>query len=67
MRDAINKSKSGVTASIMRVGDNDYQLALSSTTPGEKTPLRYRSITTTSSAPSSTTILKNRRKMAAPR
>lgn len=36
MRDAINKSKSGVTASIMRVGDNDYQLALSSTTPGEK-------------------------------
>lgn len=36
MRDAINKAKAGVNASIMRVGDNDYQLALSSTTTGEK-------------------------------
>lgn len=36
MRDAINNAKAGVNASIMRVGDNDYQLALSSTTTGEK-------------------------------
>ncbi|MCD0204333.1 flagellar filament capping protein FliD [Klebsiella aerogenes] len=36
MRDAINGAKAGVTASIMRVGDNDYQLALSSTSTGEK-------------------------------
>ncbi|CAI0907734.1 flagellar filament capping protein FliD [Serratia liquefaciens] len=36
MRDAINNAKAGVNASIMRVGDNDYQLALSSTTTGAK-------------------------------
>ncbi|QGH63200.1 flagellar filament capping protein FliD [Serratia proteamaculans] len=36
MRDAINNAKAGVNASIMRVGDNDYQLAISSTTTGEK-------------------------------
>lgn len=36
MRDAINNAKAGVNASIMRVSDNDYQLALSSTTTGEK-------------------------------
>lgn len=35
MRDAINSAKAGVTASIMRVGDNDYQLAISSSTTGE--------------------------------
>lgn len=35
MRDAINGAKAGVTASIMRVGDNDYQLAISSSTTGE--------------------------------
>ncbi|AYO38697.1 MULTISPECIES: flagellar filament capping protein FliD [Serratia] len=36
MRDAINNAKAGVNASIMRVGDNDYQLAISSTATGEK-------------------------------
>ncbi|CAI1802312.1 flagellar filament capping protein FliD [Serratia proteamaculans] len=36
MRDAINNAKAGVNASIMRVGDNDYQLAISSTTTGAK-------------------------------
>ncbi|TFZ50436.1 flagellar filament capping protein FliD [Serratia proteamaculans] len=36
MRDAINNAKAGVNATIMRVGDDDYQLALSSTTTGEK-------------------------------
>ncbi|MFK3839783.1 flagellar filament capping protein FliD [Serratia sp. NPDC087055] len=35
MRDAINGAKAGVTASIMRVGDNQYQLAISSSTTGE--------------------------------
>ncbi|BEN64377.1 flagellar hook-associated protein 2 [Serratia marcescens] len=35
LRDAINGAKAGVTASIMRVGDNDYQLAVSSSTTGE--------------------------------
>lgn len=35
LRDAINGAKAGVTASIMRVGDNNYQLAISSTTTGE--------------------------------
>ncbi|MBH2577861.1 flagellar filament capping protein FliD [Serratia marcescens] len=35
LRDAINGAKAGVTASIMRVGDNDYQLAISSSTTGE--------------------------------
>lgn len=35
LRDAINSAKAGVTASIMRVGDNDYQLAISSSTTGE--------------------------------
>jgi len=35
LRDAINDAKAGVTASIMRVGDNDYQLAVSSSTTGE--------------------------------
>ena len=39
MRDAINNAKAGVNASIMRVGDNDYQLALSSTTTGEKSTI----------------------------
>lgn len=39
IRDAINGAKAGATASIMRVGDNDYQLALSSTTTGEKNTL----------------------------
>ncbi|CAI2417007.1 Flagellar cap protein [Serratia liquefaciens] len=36
MRDAINNAKAGVNASIMRVGDNDFQLAISSTATGEK-------------------------------
>jgi flagellar hook-associated protein 2 len=35
LRDAINGAKAGVTASIMRVGDNDYQLAIGSSTTGE--------------------------------
>ncbi|BEM28726.1 flagellar hook-associated protein 2 [Serratia marcescens] len=35
LRDAINGAKAGVTASIMRVADNDYQLAISSSTTGE--------------------------------
>lgn len=35
MRDAINGAKAGVTASIMRVGDNQYQLAIGSSTTGE--------------------------------
>ncbi|EFE95176.1 flagellar filament capping protein FliD [Serratia odorifera] len=35
MRDAINGAKAGVNASIMRVGDNEYKLAISSTTTGE--------------------------------
>ncbi|MCP1104432.1 flagellar filament capping protein FliD [Serratia nevei] len=35
LRDAINGAKAGVTASIMRVGDNDYQLAVSSSSTGE--------------------------------
>lgn len=35
LRDSINGAKAGVTASIMRVGDNDYQLAVSSSTTGE--------------------------------
>ncbi|CAI1603596.1 Flagellar cap protein [Serratia proteamaculans] len=39
MRDAINNAKAGVNASIMRVGDNDYQLALSSTSTGEKSTI----------------------------
>ncbi|VEA66382.1 Flagellar cap protein [Serratia plymuthica] len=39
MRDAINGAKAGVNASIMRVGDNDYQLALSSTTAGQKSTI----------------------------
>lgn len=34
MRDAINGAKAGVNASIMRVGDNEYKLAISSTTTG---------------------------------
>lgn len=35
MRDAINSADAGVTASIIRVGDNDYQLAVTSTKTGE--------------------------------
>lgn len=35
MRDAINNAKAGVTASIMRVADDNYQLAISSSTTGE--------------------------------
>ncbi|MDF7679685.1 flagellar filament capping protein FliD [Enterobacteriaceae bacterium ESL0689] len=35
MRDAINNADAGVTASIIRVGDNDYQLAITSSTTGE--------------------------------
>jgi flagellar hook-associated protein 2 len=42
MRDAINNAKAGVNASIMRVGDNDYQLALSSTTTGEKSTVSVK-------------------------
>lgn len=34
MRDAINAANAGVTATIMRVGDNQYKLAISSSTPG---------------------------------
>lgn len=34
MRDAINGAKAGVTASIVRVGDNSYQLALTSSSTG---------------------------------
>ncbi|CAI0760532.1 Flagellar cap protein [Serratia quinivorans] len=39
MRDAINNAKAGVNATIMRVGDDDYQLALSSSTTGEKSTI----------------------------
>lgn len=47
MRDAINGAKAGVTASIMRVGDNDYQLAISSSTTGENNKISSRSTMTT--------------------
>ncbi|CAI0791047.1 Flagellar cap protein [Serratia quinivorans] len=42
MRDAINNAKAGVNATIMRVGDDDYQLALSSTTTGEKSTISVK-------------------------
>jgi flagellar hook-associated protein 2 len=40
MRDAINGAKAGVNATIMRVGDNEYQLAISSSTTGEKNTVK---------------------------
>jgi flagellar hook-associated protein 2 len=42
MRDAINGAKAGVNATIMRVGDNDYQLAISSSTTGEKNTVKVQ-------------------------
>lgn len=42
MRDAINGAKAGVSASIMRVGDNKYQLALSSSTTGESNKMSVK-------------------------
>ncbi|CAI1583175.1 Flagellar cap protein [Serratia quinivorans] len=42
MRDAINNAKAGVNATIMRVGDDNYQLALSSTTTGEKSTISVK-------------------------
>lgn len=35
MRNAINNAKVGVTRSIIRISDNNYQLAISSSTTGE--------------------------------
>ena len=42
MRDAINGAKAGVNATIMRVGDNEYQLAISSSTTGEKNTVKVQ-------------------------
>lgn len=42
IRDAINKANAGVSATIMHVGDNNYQLALSSTTSGEKNTIKVQ-------------------------
>lgn len=39
MRDAINGAKAGVNASIMRVGDNEYKLAISASTPGAESKI----------------------------
>ncbi|TQI81064.1 flagellar hook-associated protein 2 [Serratia fonticola] len=42
MRDAINGAKAGVNATIMRVGDNEYKLAISSSTPGEDNTVKVQ-------------------------
>lgn len=39
LRDAINTANAGVNATIMRVGDNEYKLAISSSTPGENSKI----------------------------
>ncbi|AHG22070.1 flagellar hook protein FliD [Chania multitudinisentens RB-25] len=39
MRDAINRANAGVNATIMRVGDNAYALALNSSTSGENSQI----------------------------
>lgn len=39
MRDAINAANAGVNATIMRVGDNEYKLAISSSTSGENSKI----------------------------
>ncbi|WP_025121534.1 MULTISPECIES: flagellar filament capping protein FliD [unclassified Serratia (in: enterobacteria)] len=42
MRDAINGAKAGVNATIMRVGDNEYKLAISSSTTGESNTVKVQ-------------------------
>lgn len=42
MRDAINGAKAGVTASIVRVGDNSYQLALTSSSTGSSNQMSVK-------------------------
>lgn len=42
MRDAINGAKAGVNATIMRVGDNEYKLAISSATTGENNTVKVQ-------------------------